>query len=192
MMIKSKSSGERQRPDKGHLPRLTPESYRGFICVHWTLTIEHRAAGWLSSEFHQNWRRILLHACARFDLACPAYVLMPDHIHLLAVGLSADADHRLAIAFLRRHLATLIAPASWQKQSHDHVLRQDESTESAFRAVAHYIFENPVRTGLAECWQDYAYSGCCIAGYPELDPQLDDYWLRFWRLHNYLIKKKDS
>lgn len=52
-------SGERQRPEvtrqrpvKGNLPRLTREYYRGHAFVHWTLTIEDRATGWLSSEFH--------------------------------------------------------------------------------------------------------------------------------------------
>lgn len=182
-------SGERQRPVKGHLPRLTREHYRGHAFVHWTLTLEHRATGWLSPEFHHTWQHTLLHACARFDLTAPAYVLMPDHIHLLAVGVSPAADQRLAVEFLRQHLAASIAPAAWQKQAHDHVLREDEREHDAFSDVAHYIFENPVRAGLVARWQDYAYTGCCVAGYPEFDPRADDYWLRFWRVYNYVVKR---
>lgn len=180
-------SGERQRPAKGHLPLLARGFYCGHSFVHWTLTLEQRATGWLSSDFHHAWQHLLLHACARFDLAAPAYVLMPDHIHLLGVGLSSAADQHLAIEFLRKHLAPFIAPAAWQKQAHDHVLREEEREHDAISAVAHYIFENPVRAGLVSCWQDYAYTGCCVAGYPELNPRTEDYWLRFWRVHNYLV-----
>ncbi len=185
-------SGERQRPVKGHLPRLAREYYRGHAFVHWTLTLEHRATGWLSPDFHHAWQRLLLHTCARCPLAAPAYVLMPDHIHLLAVGLSAKSDQRLAIEFLRQHLAPRLAPAVWQKQAHDHVLRESEREHEAFRIVAHYILENPVRAGLTARWQDYAYAGCCVAGYPELDPRTEDYWLRFWRVYNYLVQKNAS
>ena len=61
-------SRERQRVDKDHLPRLAPEFYRGRACVHWTLTIENRAVGWLTPEFFQAWQFALLHACARTEL----------------------------------------------------------------------------------------------------------------------------
>ncbi len=190
-MSPPQSSGERQRPvlPKGHLPRLDRAAYRGQAFVHWTLTFEDRTTGWLSPEFHRTWQHLLLHAGARYDLLCPAYTLMPDHIHLLAVGLSGCTDQWLAIEFLRKHLALAIAPASWQKQPHDHVLRDDERTDDAFAAVAHYIFQNPVRARLVEGWQDYVYSGCSITGYPELDPRQPDYWLRFWRVYNYLVNQ---
>lgn len=187
----SQSSGERQRPvpvqPKGHLPRLTPAAYRGHAIIHWTLTLEERATGWLSSNVHHTWRKILLHACARYHLICPCYTLMPDHMHLLWAGTSNDSDQRLAIEFLRKHLAAALAPASWQKQPHDHVLRENEREQGAFAAIAHYILDNPVRAGLVACLPDYEYSGCCVTGYPELDPRLDDYWLRFWRVYNHLV-----
>ncbi|HEX2862669.1 MAG TPA: hypothetical protein VHN79_13565, partial [Lacunisphaera sp.] len=88
-------SGEHQRPaplaPKGHLPRLSPEAYRGQSFVHWTLTLEARATGWLSPAFHHSWRHLLLHACARYHLICPCYTLMPDHLHLLWAGTSVSA-----------------------------------------------------------------------------------------------------
>ena len=40
---------------------------------------------------------------------------------------------------------------------------------------------------IASRFQDYAYLGCCVAGYPELDVRAADYWERFWRVHNYLV-----
>jgi hypothetical protein len=94
--------------------------------VHWTLTLDHRATGWLTPGFHHTWQLTLLHASARYGLACPCYVLMPDHIHLIWLGLRDDADQRTAIGFLRKHLRPALAPHDWQKQAHDHVLRDVE------------------------------------------------------------------
>ena len=183
-------SRERERVDKGHLPRLAPEFYRGLTFVHWTLTIEHRATGWLSPAFHHTWQLTLLHACARWKLACPAYVLMPDHAHLLWLGLDDHvSDQRLAIEFLRKHLRPLLAPVDWQRQPHDNVLRESDREHGAFQNVAQYIFENPVRAKLTARWQDYAYTGCCIAGYPDLDIHRADYWELFWRIYNRRVER---
>ena len=184
----SSGSRERERVDKSHLPRLAPEYYRGRAFVHWTLTLEDRATGWLTPAFHHTWELTLLHACARYSLACPAYVLMPDHAHLLWLGLDEQgSDQRLAIEFLRKHLRPFLVPADWQHQPHDHVLTEAESERGALQTVAHYIFENPVCAQLAAHWQDYAYTGYCIAGYPDLDVRREDYWELFWRIYNRLV-----
>ena len=189
----SLGSCERQRVEKRHLPRLAPEFYRGRAFVHWTITTEQRATGWLTPVFHTVWRDILLHACARFELLCPAYVLMPDHAHLIWIGLNdRGSDQRLAIEFVRRNLRTHIAPGDWQRQAHDHVLDEAERKHGAFQTVAHYIFENPVRAGLVARWKDYTPVGCCVPGYPEFDVRADDYWARFWRCFNFLVEKRVS
>jgi REP element-mobilizing transposase RayT len=179
-------SGECERADsarKGYLPRLPREYYAGRAFIHWTLTIEGCAQGWLTSKFREQWNFVLLHACARFDLAVPAYVLMPDHTHLLMVGLDDEADHLTAIEFLRRHLAPALEPAGWQKQAHDHVLKEFERKEGAFQTIAQYVLENPVRGGLASDWREYPYVGCCVAGYPNLNLASDGYWPLFWRIY---------
>jgi REP element-mobilizing transposase RayT len=182
------SSGERQRADKGYLPRLAPEFYRGRACVLWTATIDHRATGWLTRTFHHAWQLTLLHTCARWNLACPAYVLMPDHVHLLWLGLDDHfSDQRVALEFLRKNLRATLAPHDWQKQAHDRVLREHERERGALQSAVHYLFENPVRAQLSPRFQDYAHLGCCVAGYPELDVRAADYWERFWRVHNYLV-----
>jgi len=186
-------SGEHQRADKGYLPRLAPESYRGRAFVLWTPTIENRATGWLTSVFHEQWRHILLHTCHRYDLICPAYVLMPDHAHLIWLGLNQHgSDQRLAIEFLRKNLRSHLAPADWQHQAHDHVLTEDERTRGAFLATATYVLENPVRAGLVSRREEWPYLGCSVPGYPEIDPRMPDYWDRFWRCYNYLVERRPS
>ena len=114
---------------------------------------------------------------------------MPDHAHLLLLGLHSGSDQRTAIEFLRKHLRPALAPHDWQKQAHDHVLRDTEREHGAFQTIAHDILENPVRAGLCATPPDYAYASCCVPGYPELNVHATDYWLRFWRLDNYLVSK---
>ena len=173
--------------------RLAAEWYRGRAFVHWTPTIEHRATGWLTPEFHHAWELVLLHACARFELICPAYVLMPEHAHLIWIGLNDHgSDRRLAIEFLRKNLRPRLAPADWQRQPHDNVLRESDREHGAFQSVAHYVFDNPVRAGLVARWQDYTYLGCCVPGYPEFDVRAADYWERFWRCYNYVVEKRNA
>ena len=178
------------RVEKRHLRRLAPEFYRGRAFVHWTLNVEDRTTGWLTPEFHHTWQLTLLHACARYDLVCPTYVLMTDHVHLLWLGHNAHgSDQRVAIELLRKHLRPFLSPADWQRQPYDHVLTEVEREHGAFRDCAGYISENPVRACLVSEWQNYPDLGCCLPGYPEFDPRQSDYWERFWRCYNYLIEK---
>lgn len=178
---------------KRHLPRLAPEFYRGRAFVHWTLTTDHRATGWLTPAFHHAWGLTLLHTCARYDLLCPLYVLMPDHAHLLWTGVDDQAsDQRLAIGFLRKHLRPILAPVDWQHQSHDNLLRESEREHGAFEAVAHYILENPARASLVTHWRLYPFLGCTVPGYPTLDPRTETYWPLFWRIYNKLVDPRSS
>jgi REP element-mobilizing transposase RayT len=126
----SSPEGAGQHP--GHLPRLPREYYQGDAMVHWTLTIFDRAKGWLTDALHARFRELLLHAAAREGLFCPAYCLMPDHLHLVWAGLCRDTDQRNGMAFLRTHLEPALAPAKFQPQPHDSVLRQAEREHGAF------------------------------------------------------------
>jgi hypothetical protein len=106
---------------------------------------------------------------------------MPDHIHLLLLGIREEADLYLAARFLRQHTAPQLVLARYQKQGYDHVLRENERERGAFAAVAYYIAENPVRAGLCAKASEYAYSGCMIPAYPSLDIHAGDFWEGFWR-----------
>ena len=70
------------------LPRIGRDSYQGNAVVLWTLPVAKRRTGWLDDVFHARFRELILHANAREGLICPVYVLMPDHIHLVWMGLS--------------------------------------------------------------------------------------------------------
>ncbi|HTX64273.1 MAG TPA: hypothetical protein VMD31_00740 [Opitutaceae bacterium] len=169
---------------RGNLPRLAPESYRAQAVVFWTHTIEHRARGWLTRELHLEFRELMLHAAFRERLLCPIYVLMPDHFHLLWVGVSSSSDQRRAASFLRVRLEPRLAPARLQHQAYDHVLRDSERKRSAFASICAYVAANPVRAGLVTDPGAWPFTGCVVPGYPNLRPLAADYWGKFWRIHN--------
>jgi putative transposase len=173
-----------------YLPRLSREHYKGDAVVLWTLTILHRATGWLDESFHHYFRELTFHSLAREALVCPIYCLMPDHLHLIWMGLSRESDQFNAMAFLRTHLEPKLAPHKLQSQSHDHILRQDERKRNGFAKVCSYIAENPVRAKLAarDAWR---FTGCVLAGYPTLNFFQDDYWPKFWRIY-YRLKHPDA
>ena len=86
-----------------------------------------------------------------------AWVLMPDHAHLL---LQLGEAESLARAMARAKARVSMAlkrefgmPSIWQPGFHDHALRKDEDV----RAVARYLVANPLRAGLAECVGQYPF-----------------------------------
>lgn len=169
---------------KGKLPRLAPNFYRGSAYVFWTHTTEQRIRFPLTDIFHSRFREILAHCCARYHLAIPVYCIMPDHLHLLAIGLSEDSDQRKATAYFRKHLSPLIAPAVWQRQAHDHVVREDERANGIFADSVDYILENPVRAGLVDGWKQYSYTGCLLVGFPCLERRDSKFNDVFWKSVN--------
>lgn len=79
-----------------------------------------------------------------------AYVVMPDHVHVLAAGLNDDSN---AIRFMQQFkqrsgfaYRSISGTALWQQSFFDRVLRRSESAEE----VARYIAENARRAGLVD------------------------------------------
>lgn len=168
---------------RDYLRRLPEQAYRGHAKVHWTLSVADRSAQWLSHSSHATWREVLLHAAYRYQIAAPVYCLMPDHAHVLLVGLLPSADQRRALSFLRRFTGPMLAPARWQKQAHDHVLRDEECSSDGFRSIAHYIGQNPVRAGLVGDAAAWPYAGSLMPGMTTLDWRQDDFWPRWWKYY---------
>ena len=93
---------------------------------------------------------------------------MPDHVHVLVEGLADDSDLRGFVRDAKQRSGFAFAQRSgrrlWQDGYYDHVLRDDESTI----AVARYIFENPVRAGLARRVDAYPHSGSEVFSMAEI------------------------
>jgi REP element-mobilizing transposase RayT len=178
------------QPEWHYLPRLDPAFYQGFAVMLWTITLEHRAAGWLDAPFHAHFRECLLHAAAREGLYCPTYVLMPDHLHLVWLGMRVASDQLKAMRFLRKYLARELARRSptgvefeLQRQAHDSVLREHDRTQGALASTCFYVLDNPRRRGLVSHPRDWSHLGAMVPGYPFLHPLEDDFWPMFWKFH---------
>ena len=177
---------------KSRLPRLPREFYQGRAMVLWTHTFEERAKGWLGDAFHHQFRETLLHACHRYDLVTPCYVLMPDHWHLVWMGLAETSDQWLATAFLRKTLQPVLARAQLQDRAHDRVLREKEREHGAFQAACSYVFHDPQRAELCDDWREWPYLGAIVPGYPDLGPHGTEFWDKFWKIHNRLVDVSPS
>jgi putative transposase len=84
---------------------------------------------------------------------------MPDHLHALVEGEAPDADLLEFVRVFKQrsswHWKHQRGGDLWQRSYFEHVLRDDEST----RAVARYVLANPVRAGLVQNVEDYAFVG---------------------------------
>ena len=174
---------DRPVEQKDNLPRLLRHHYQGHAVVMWTLTMEHRATGWLNELFHLRFRELMLHAAVREKVWCPTYCLMPDHLHLVWMGMRRKSDQLNAMRFLRRQLAPMLKPYKFQHQAYDHVLREDERKRGAFARVCFYVLANPGRAKLVAEGGDWPFSGVVVPGYPTLHPMQEDFWEKFWKLY---------
>jgi REP-associated tyrosine transposase len=99
----------------------------------------------------------ILQAGIAREFAVLAYIFMPDHLHLLVEGQTAEADFRAFMRYLRRRTALayrrLTLGELWQDGYYERVLRQDQATS----LVITYMLENPVRAGLVSNAVDYPY-----------------------------------
>ena len=177
---------------RDHLRRLPESAYCGQAVVHWTLTIRERRTGWLGGMFYYHFRELLTHFQFRFAIACPIFCMMPDHIHLMWIGILDCSNQKLAMRHLRIRCNESLKKIGFelQDQPYDHVLHEDERQEQAFVAACEYIARNPERTGLVgfEEFAKYPFTGCLVPGYPELKPFEADYWIRFNRVVSWLRK----
>ena len=175
-----------------YLKRLPAEYYRGQAYVHWSMTMQERKTGWLIPIFYYKFREILTHTMFRYGLCCPIYCCMPDHIHLLWVGIFDGSEQRNAAKYFRKQLNPVLAKlgACFQQQPYEHVLREEECERAAFENVVEYLARNPERAGLVKenCFREYPYTDCLVPGYPELKLWQEDFWERFWRIYVYLQK----
>jgi putative transposase len=126
------------------------------------------------------------HAAFREHLLCPVYCIMPDHIHLIWMGLRAESDQRNAMAFLRTYLEPHLAPHYFQPQAHDHVLGTEERRHNSFAQHCSYILQNPVRARLVTTPDKWSHHGAIVPGYPQLEPLEHSFWPTFWKLYHQL------
>jgi len=177
---------------RDHLRRLPREYYLGEALVHWTLTIRERKRGWLIPVFFYRFRELLTHTLFRYGLVCPIFCLMPDHMHMIWMGMLAKSDQLNAMKHFRTRCDDSLKRIGFelQDQAYDHVLKDEERREDEFWKLCEYIARNPERAGIVnqDEFAEYGFTGCLVPGYPELRPFESDFRSRFNRIVSHLRK----
>jgi REP element-mobilizing transposase RayT len=85
------------------------------------------------------------------------FCVMPDNVHLLVFNINGSLLDlmRLFKGRLARGLRGEIPGTLWQRGFHDHLPRRNEDIHQTLL----YMFENPVRAGLAAEWTQYPWCG---------------------------------
>ena len=111
-----------------------------------------------SDADYLTFRDLLAASCKVANVACWAYVLMPNHIHAILVPKDEDGL-RAALAPVHRRYAGLIN-ARQKKTGHFWQGRYGAAVmdESHLAAAFHYIMRNPVEAGLAATPAKYKWS----------------------------------
>jgi len=130
-------------------PRLKDFEYEGAYAYFVTIVTRARHRAFILPR-HAHIALAALHeSLSKQQFTAHAYCLMPDHLHLLVSGTATsrltDFVHHLKTISGYRYKQAARRPL-WQISYHDHVLRREE----AIGDVARYIWENPLRAGLAE------------------------------------------
>jgi len=95
----------------------------------------------------------------RFGIALHSYVLMSNHVHLLATPLEPDAISRFVQSIARRYVGYFNSRYQrsgtlWEGRFHAAVIHSDHYLLACHR----YIDMNPVRAGMVHRPEDYAWS----------------------------------
>ncbi len=92
-----------------------------------------------------------------------AFVVMPNHVHLLVtptIALPKLMKSLKGITARRANaILTLTGTPFWQEESYDHLIRD----EPEFEKIRRYIEENPVRAGLVRASGEYRWSSAAEA-----------------------------
>jgi len=92
-----------------------------------------------------------------------AFVVMPNHVHLLAtpsVALPKLTKSLKGITAKRANaILALTGRPFWQEESYDHLVRH----ERQFEMIRNYIERNPVRAGLVREAREYRWSSAGLA-----------------------------
>ena len=147
-----------QEPGRKRLPHLPALEFPNQSIIQFvSCNVAGRRPLLANAQIH----RLLLEVWRKADhWMVGRYVIMPDHLHLFC------APFKVPVTPLRRWMEFWRAEVTkrwprpeekpiWQKDFFDRQLRKGESYHQKWL----YVFENPVKAGLATRWKDWPYQG---------------------------------
>lgn len=110
----------------------------------------------------------------RFGCRIPIYCFMPDHLHVISMGVNQRSDGKRAMDAFKlksgQFLQSSGADYRWQENYHDRIIRRP----GEWRKKVFYVFQNPVRAGIVEDAWLYPMTGAI--GYDLEDLILETAW----------------
>jgi len=140
-------------------PRLKSFDYSGRHAYHVVTNVAEPGMSLPDDELPEKIIASLIGTAAATGFRLLAFCMMPNHLHILALGRGEDSNlvkfmqqfkQKTAFSFKKDTGLRL-----WQMSFYDRVLRMDED----LNRVATYIFQNPVEEGLVTSAEAYLFSG---------------------------------
>jgi putative transposase len=139
--------------------RLPREHYCGEVRAAFTCCVDGKAALFTDAESVEACVACLALAAERHGCVVPVYCFMPDHVHIILLGQSAEADLWQAMVEFKQRVGFWLKHhrpgRSLQKDFYDHIIRGSEDLGAQVR----YVMNNPVRRRLVTDWRDYPFTG---------------------------------
>jgi putative transposase len=139
-------------PKPTHLrqsPRLKDFDYLGSLAAHLILVTRGRHTVFNDPRFANICLEALEDSRSKHRAIIHSYSVMPDHVHIL-VQVADDTSLTKFVRLFKQLSGYRLKQESgifqWQTSYYDHILRKNEAVID----VARYIWENPVRAGLAD------------------------------------------
>jgi len=170
--------------------RLPKQNYLGERSHFLTICCHSRQPLLAEAPIIARLLEILAAEASRSSFVVHAYCFMPDHLHLLVQGTSAQSDLMRFVNVFKQKSAFEYSKktgvALWQFKYYDHILRR---RDLAARVMA-YIWMNPVRKGLVRAVVDYPFSGSFTAPWKEQERISVEDWVPPWKRDNGEEKKQ--
>ena len=131
--------------------RLPRDPYRGRVSGSFTLCIRDRRTLFVNACIVRAFADILQEV-AENRIFNVVFCFMPDHAHLIFLGISDDSDLILGLEEFKQEtghwLGANYPGFTWQKSFYDRIIRNTEELAATVR----YVLANPVRAGLVPEW----------------------------------------
>lgn len=143
------------REKKHRLPR---EHYCGQVITSFTACIANRNTPFTMLATVDSFIAILRSITVKYTCSV-IYCFMPDHAHIIIFGNTIESDTYIAMVIFKVQSGAWfnihLNEYKWQKDFHDHILRDDEDIDEHVL----YVVNNPVRKGLVKTWIEYPFTG---------------------------------
>jgi len=155
-------------------------SYRGFYRYFVTACTQGRSRSFADTRRANDLTAQLSPFFAVYGFEVLAYCVMPDHVHLLLEGLTAEANLLEAMRPWKQKTARewmmRYHSRPWQAGFHERVLRDGDD----IRGVVRYVLQNPVRAGRVRAVRDWPWTGSSRYSIGDLEAHAGE-WTPEWK-----------